>query len=245
MVRSQQTDKASAFLQNVIKRNPNNAEAHVLLGSVLLVKNSSKEAVEQFNTAIKLQPKFADGYVALAAYHIREKKYDDAEKVLHSGLAQAADNASIRMRLAEVYELKQDYDRAISEYEELLKQQPGSLIVINNLASLLTDRRTDKASIERAYSLAGALRKSPVAVFKDTLGWIYYVRGETKLALPLLEEAAAALSDRSAVQYHLGMSYLADGQNEKAASQFKKALALNPDAMLQGQIQAAQKKMAM
>ena len=39
----------------------------------------------------------------------------------------------------------------------MLKQQPGSLVVINNLASLLADHRTDKASLEQAESLAAGL----------------------------------------------------------------------------------------
>jgi tetratricopeptide (TPR) repeat protein len=245
MLRSHQVDKAEGLLQGVLKQNPNNAEAHVLMGSVLLAKNSPKQALEQFNTAIKQQPKLADAYVALAGYHLREKNYDEAEKVLHSGLAQAPDDVSLRMNVAGIYEIRKDYDRAISEYETLWKQQPGSLVIANNLASLLSDQRADKATVERAYSVASILRKSPVAAFKDTLGWIYYLRGDAKTAIPLLEEAATALSDRGIVQYHLGMSYLADGQLEKASGQFKKALGLNPDPGLQGKIRAAQEKAAM
>jgi hypothetical protein len=68
--------------------------------------------------------------------------------------------------LASVLERKRDYEGAITEYEYMLKQDPGSLIVANNLASLLADNRTDKASIERAYSLAPILRKSPVPAFQ-------------------------------------------------------------------------------
>jgi tetratricopeptide (TPR) repeat protein len=149
------------------------------------------------------------------------------------------------MTLAGTLEAKGDYEKAISEYEYLLKQQPGVMVVVNNLASLLTDHRADKASLDRASSLAGVLRKSPVPAFKDTLGWIYYLRGEVKNAIPLLEEASKSLSNNSAVQYHLGMSYLADGQVAKASDQLKKALALNPDPSLRGQIQAAQEKAAM
>ena len=116
----------------------------------------------------------------------------------------------MRLTYAGVLEQKADYEAAIAEYEKLLKQDPGSLIVANNLASLLSDRRSDKASLERAYSVAAVLRKSQVPPFQDTLGWIEYLRGDYKSATGLLEEAALALPQRAIAQYHLGMSYVAN-----------------------------------
>jgi tetratricopeptide (TPR) repeat protein len=151
----------------------------------------------------------------------------------------------MHLTLAGVLEQKGDYDAAIAEYEYLLKQDPGSMIVANNLASLLSEYHTDKASLERAYSLAAMLRKSQIPSFKDTLGWLDYLRGDYKSATGLLEEAAAAMPDRALVQYHLGMSYVGIGQFGKASEQFKKALALAPDSELQKKISAAQKKAAM
>ena len=71
----------------------------------------------------------------------------------------------------------------------MLKEQPGSMIVANNLASLLADHRTDKASLDQANSLALLLRNLRVPQFKDTLGWIAYRRGDYTAAISLLEAA--------------------------------------------------------
>ena len=43
-----------------------------------------------------------------------------------------------------------EYEAATSEYEHIVSKQPGSMIAANNLASLLSNHRTDKASLERA-----------------------------------------------------------------------------------------------
>lgn len=138
--------------------------------------------------------------------------------------------------------MKGEYEPAIAEYETMLKEQPGSMIVANNLASLLADHRTDKASLERANSLAVLLTKSQVPQFKDTLGWVNYQRENYKAAVPLLEGAEAELPNVPLVHYHLAMSYLATGQDAKASEQFKKARDLSPnDAELKQKIDAALK----
>src|SRR5262249_34852486 len=165
---------------------------HVLLGTVQVLKNAPDKAVQSFQTAIERQPKDIVGYTALAEFYARNKKLDEAEKVIRAGLHEQPDNFSLHLTLAAILEQKSDYNGAIAEYELLLKQDPGSLIVANNLASMLSDRRNDKASLDRAYSIAGVLRKTQVPSFKDTLGWIDYLRGDFKSATSLLEEAAAA-----------------------------------------------------
>ena len=58
----------------------------------------------------------------------------------------------------------------------------------------------------------------------------------------MLEGAVAALPKAPLVLYHLGMSYLATGQDAKASEQFTKARELAPnDAELKKKIDAALK----
>ena len=108
------------------------------------------------------------------------------------------------------------------------------------MVSLLLDNRSDKASLERAVSLAEALRSSGVPQFQDTYGWAQYKRGNTADAIRILEEAANKLPNLAAVRYHLGKSYAAAGQPAKASEQFKAALSLEPDGTdLKAKIRAA------
>jgi tetratricopeptide (TPR) repeat protein len=244
-VRAQQTDKAVDFLKSVTKANPANAEAYVLLGSINQANNSPDEAMKNFTTAIEKQPRNDVGYRALAGLYSGQKKYDEAEKVIRAGLKEQPDNSALQLTLANVFEQSRNFDGAISEYETLLAKDPSSLIATNNLASLLVDHRTDKASLDRAQSLAASLRKSPVPQFKDTLGWVSYRQGDYKGALSLLEEAASALPNVALVHYHLGVTYIANGDPAKASEQFKVALNRASDDELKDKIQEARKKAGM
>ena len=101
-------------------------------------------------TAIDKQPDNSIGYRALAELYLAQHKTDAALATLRAGLKRQPDNVILHMALAGAFERAEDYNAAISEYEYALAQQPGSLVAINNLASLLADHRTDKASLERA-----------------------------------------------------------------------------------------------
>jgi tetratricopeptide (TPR) repeat protein len=185
--------------------------------------------VQSFKEAIAQQPKDPVGYGALSDFYIRQKKFDDAENVLLAALKEMPANVDFRLSSAGLQILKGDHDAAITQYEAILKDQPNSPVAINNLVSLLLDYRSDKDSLDRALSLADALKNSNVPQFQDTLGWAQYRRGDYKNSISTLEGAAAKLPKLAAVHYHLGMSYAAVGESEKAAEQLKTALGLEPD----------------
>ena len=188
-LRAKQPDKAESFLQSVLQANPSSAEAYILLGSVQLQKGEEAKALESFNAAIAKQPDEPAGYLALSEYYAGQKKYVDAMKALQAGLQKQPTNFALRLAAAGIEELQGNHEAAITGYDALLKEQPGSLVIMNNLASLLSDYRSDQASLDRAHSLAVSLTKTDVPQFKDTLGWIQYRQGDFKSAIDLLEEA--------------------------------------------------------
>jgi tetratricopeptide (TPR) repeat protein len=238
-VQAKQVDKAVALLQKVLKTDPANAEAFVELGSIQQANNAPDQAINNFKSAIEQQPKSSIGYRALARFYIDHNDLGKAQEVIRAGLTQQPDSVVLHQLWAETLELTDDYDGAIKEYESVLNKDPSSLVAANNLASLLADYRTDKASLERAALLAASLQKSPVPQFKDTLGWIDYQKGDYQNAAALLEQAAAALPNRALIHYHLGMTYIAAAQLAKASEQLNMALKQAPPDDLKQKIQAA------
>jgi tetratricopeptide (TPR) repeat protein len=245
MVRAGKFDDAQAFLEAVLRGKPRDAEAMLLLGTVQFQKKEMDKAEGSFRAAVDIAPNNAGGYVALSQLYSAENKVDLAEATIRSGLKVIPESAPLHENLAQILEREGEIDQAIAEYQYLMKQVPGSLVYANNLASLLSDTRSDKQSIERAYNLALMLAKSPVPAFKDTVGWITYLHGDTKQAADLLQQAAVAMPDHAIVQYHLGVVYEADKRIDQAHDQFTKALKLNPSPALSEKIKAADAKLGM
>lgn len=229
-LRADKADEAEAFLASVLAASPDNAEAHVLLGSLRGRDGQLDEALAAYNRAIEAQPGKGIGYVAVARHLLAAGKTDEAEEILLNGRENAPRDLGVNLTLAGLLETKSDVDGALSLYEGLLNERPDSLILINNVASLLSDHRIDEESLDRAYRLALRLSDVDVPQFKDTLGWVRYRRGEYRAALSNLEEAVEGLPEHPMVRYHLGMTYAALERHEDAKEQFAKASELLGDS---------------
>ena len=234
-----QPQKAEQFISQIIKINPSNPEAYVMMGVSKLAQKNPGEAVKNFQKAIDVQPKSPVGYKAMADELLRQTKSDEALKVVSEGLAEVPGDMSLRQTKATILESKGDVDGAITVYEEILRDEPGSMIAANNFASLISDHRSDKQSLDRASVAAAALNKSDIPQFKDTLGWLAYLRGDFKNAKSLLEDAAKQLPNHPAIQFHLGMTYKALGDQQRALEHLSKALSLEGDGTLRSKINAA------
>jgi pentatricopeptide repeat protein len=241
-IRLGKTDKAEGLLQEMQKKYPDNAEILILMGQTKLAQNKNDDAKKNYKAAIAKQPKDPNGYSALSDLYVREKDYNSAVEVIQAGLREQPGNLNFRFTSAGLQFLKGDQTSAITQYESILKDQPNSVLAINNLVSLLLDNRSDKESLDRAFSLAERLKGSTVPQFQDTYGWAQFKKGDAKNAVAMLETAQEKLPNLAAVHYHLGMSYAATGQSDKAAEQFQKALALEPEGTsLKDRIRAAMK----
>jgi tetratricopeptide (TPR) repeat protein len=228
-IQTGKADKAESLLKEIQKKYPENVQLSLLMGNTELAKNNVAEAINSFKTAIAQRPKDEAGYVALSNLYIRQKNYDQASKILQDGLREQPDNLNLQLALAAAAIEMGDHDGAIAKYTSILKDKPNVPIAKNNLASLLLDYRSDKESLDRAYSLAEELKDSNVPQFQDTIGWAQYIRGDFKAAVSTLEKAEGKLPTNGSIRYHLGMSYIATGQDQKASEQLKAALQLEPD----------------
>lgn len=228
-VQSGREDAARDYLQQITAETPDDVQALILLGSIYARQMQNNLAEETLRKAAAGDG--LGGEVALAQYFIASGNAEAAESVIKAGLEQDSKSAVLRLLLAALYERSGRFDDAIGEYETLYAQDPTSIAVANDLASLVSERRGDAASLERAFQIAQRLRGSDIPQYLDTLGWIHYLRGEYDAALPLLRTAATRLGNAPLVHYHLGMTYNALGQTELAKASLERALSISPPLM--------------
>ena len=114
----------------------------------------------------------------------------------------------------------------------MLAKQPGNAVSVNNLAAILSDHRTDTASLDKAAEYAETLVKANQPAFQDTAAWVYYRRGEYDKALDILKGVVEKMPNVPVFQYHLGMTYYKKG--DKAAAKEHLSLAISENANYTG-----------
>ena len=225
-LRANQAGAAEEFLQTVLKSNPDNLQAQLLMASLYEFDKKPDLAEAAYISAVKSHPDNAAVHRAFAEFQLRRNRLDAAETSIRDGLKQAETDLTLRLLLALVLEQTGRYEQAITEYEAMFKLEPRSTIIANNLASLLADHRTDSESIEKAYSIAVRFRDSNIPQFLDTLGWIHYRRGEHDAAVTLLKTAVEKLPGEALVQFHLGMAYKELGRKSLAIETLERAMTI-------------------
>lgn len=223
-------EAAETYLNDLLAESPDDPTLRFMKGGFLAEAGETAEAEEQFRALLAENPQYANVWIALYRMKQQAGDLDAANAVLDEALAALPTNGTLLWAKAGELERAGDLDAAIEIYEAMYAENSNSLIVANNLASLLATHRGDEESLQRAYTVSRRLRESDVPAFQDTFGWISHRRGNHEAALEHLRAAAAGLPGDVTVQYHLAANLAALEMTEEALAQFQKVKAMiNPD----------------
>lgn len=208
-LRNNDPEKAKAYLEAELVKNPKEPFLLFLRAGLHTLQDENSQAETIYRQLLADDPssvRLIQTYYSLLRNLGRS---EDATNVLDSGIISTNNAQQLMWIKAGEHEQNEEFDAAIAIYEEMYKNNSDSSIIANNLASMLTTRRTDTESLERAFAIARRLRDSNVPAFQDTYGWIEYRRGNFEEALKYLKPAAEGLPKDPLTQFHLGMTYVA------------------------------------
>jgi tetratricopeptide (TPR) repeat protein len=200
----------------------NAAFSDLLLADIYGQSGDRAAAVKALESAISARPEIADGYLQLARLYADDPAAQI--KIYQRGLKALPGNAYIGLPLAVALEEAGQYEAMITALESLHKANPAIPQVTNNLAMAILDHRSDAASYQRASELARKIESSNDPLMLDTVGWSYYRAGEFAQAASVLERVVAKDDRVPVYHYHLGMAYLAMGNQVGAQQQLEKAV---------------------
>ncbi len=166
--------------------------------------------------------KIAQAKFLLARIYLSIKDVKQAEKTLKEAIKLNSQFIPAYMALAMIYSNKDQASKAKGIYKKVLSMEPDYPPALNNLAFIYAEEKRD---LDLALKLVkNALSSNPKnPEFLDTLGWVYYQKGNHKKALATFKEAIA-LSPQAIIYYHLGKAYLKLGEKKKAKEAFQKLM---------------------
>jgi tetratricopeptide (TPR) repeat protein len=230
---------ALALAQELSQEFPDNDALSLVLASAHASSGDLGTAISLYTQFLDENPTRSDIWLELSRLYQRQGNRDLAKSVINEGLDHSPSAVDLLWANASFLEQDGNIDAAITIYERLYTQDSSSLVIANNLASLLTTYRDDDASLERAWTIARRLRNTESAPLQDTYGWLLHRRGDSAEALAYLEAAAEGLPNDPLVQYHLGQVYIALDRRDDALTQFRKAVQIASPVDRRPQIEEA------
>ena len=118
------------------------------------------------------------------------------------------------------------WEQAESDLLKALIKNPADSYILNYLGYtwMVDGKNLDQA--EKMIKIAA--EKSPDdGSITDSLGWLYYLKGDIEKSVEVLEKAVQQMPAHSIINNHLGDAYWKAGRKREAVFQWEKAIKLN------------------
>jgi len=189
--------------QDILKRDPNNLEAHKLLGRIYLrslgdvqassgSQNVLKLAIDQYEQIVKIEP----------------------------------DNVEDHLLLGRLYRLNNDLQKAESEFKTAIKLQPDSEEAVTTLAYLYNEEGDSTRATQVLSAIPDAARS---AKLYSALGYTYEQQKQYKNAIEAYKRAIELDRDNLDAMRGLAQNLMNDGQPDAALEQYKIIADANPE----------------
>jgi Tfp pilus assembly protein PilF len=219
-----QAPKARQRLTEIVALRPKSASLQRMLGQWYMGTGELAAARKAFETAKTTDPTFLSA-LALAELDRRENRMDEARQCLIGLVTVDPKNVPALLSLASLEDDTGNRDAAIARYRAVLDIDGSNIFALNNLAYALALDDTDQALrlAQKALEIA-----PDNATVQDTMGWLYYRKGNYSTAVNYLKTAVGK-EPTPRREFHLAMSYLKSGAQDVGQKMLQEALQQDPN----------------
>lgn len=219
-------EKAKKLLDEILKKFPDDAQAHLLLAGYHLNTGNMEQVEEELKKVIDIDPKNPRFRLQLADFYRQNGKSTNAEEILVKARSDIQKNPEITSSLATLYFDLEQFDKAQTLFDELNTESPG-----HSGAKLLKARFLQKEGKVREGLVILQGLNTDFPSWADPffyLGVAHYSLGEIDLAKSAVTNAIQ--KDRNNPRYHTLMAQLYDTQGAFEDAKKEAAIALRLDS---------------
>jgi tetratricopeptide (TPR) repeat protein len=227
-LRAGQADEALGYYRDAIELDPDDYRNHIALffasterfnddGSDLIaLSDDEKSEILERAAAVVPEDDF-DGLYLMGVCYESLDRYEPARRFFGRALEVQPDSERALLNLAGALERLGRYDEAEPILVRLHERKPEDPRICNFYGYLLALMNTRLDEAERLVRTA-LKHDSENGYYLDSLGWVYFKRGEYERAVVELERASRLVGDDPVILEHLGDAY-------RSLERFRDALA--------------------
>ncbi len=237
---------SAAFLagcgRNIFPFNQFVPPPEIAQGRTFLSQNNVANATAKFNQAIAKSPTNPIIYELVCETtsdlnHPELTIYYANQGLTGCTKASNYDKAQLNTIIAMAYRSLGNLDKALTYHKAAYDLMPSDPMMMMNLGYTYADMPGGGENLDEALSLtqkavsAARAQNDPesiVGVIMDSLGWVYYKKGDYANACINLERAVSLAPDKAVIHFHLGMTYAKTGRINDAIVEMQRTLRLDP-----------------
>ena len=191
---------------------------------------NSEIAIEQYRTAIALQPNYAIAYYNMGINYDNLKQYARAVAAYKKAIALRPDFSMAYYNTGFAHWFLGEHDEALAAFRKTIAIQPSH-------AGAYRANGSVHRSMKQYRSALSAYKKSLIVSPNDAktycyMGWSHDYLKEHTAAIAAYEKAIAIDPGYAQAYYSMGIAYERLGQDVKAVAACRKAVAAKPDYAL-------------
>jgi tetratricopeptide (TPR) repeat protein len=219
--------EAERLYKEVLQKDPNHIEGHILAGTVLYAFGKREDAFAALTRAVEINPQRIESLMSLALYHRQAGEMSKAEEVYKRALSINDRSALAHLEYAKFFVSQNRPDMAEAEFRRAVEVEPQSRDARRTLASFyLVNKQLDRAE-ESFKALAELDRDRPEG--RAVLADFYASVGRFDEAANLYQQIVSSAPDYARGRHRLAELMLQRGDQAGASAQVEEALKKNPN----------------
>ncbi|MBI3609568.1 MAG: tetratricopeptide repeat protein [Nitrospirae bacterium] len=217
----------ASLWEDVVSKAPGKARTHNNLGVAYDAQQRFEEAIQEYQTAIKLKPDYAEAHNNLGVVYENLRRLEDAAQEYQIALKLQPNYADAHNNLGIIYAMQGRLEEAAQEYQTALKVEHNHAVAHYNLGITYKDLGRWEDAV-REYQAALKLKPDWVEAH-DKLGRLFDEQGRLEEAVREYRTALKIGPDSAEIHNNLGNAYAAQKRLEDAVREYQAAVKLKPD----------------
>jgi tetratricopeptide (TPR) repeat protein len=214
--------ESERLANDVLQKDPNNIEGHILLSSIRFGQNRRDESLAELNRAISINPNRSESYLSLARFYLAINDAVKAEETFKKAISVDPASASAHMEYGKYLVQTNRPSEAEAELKKAVEVKPNDRDARFSLGSFyIVNKQLDRA--EEAYKALADLEKDrpeSQAVLAD----FYSSVNRTDDAVRIFQDILAKFPDYLQGRYRLAEILFMRGDSAGANAQVAEAL---------------------
>lgn len=216
------TQKAILTYKQIQPSSNHYEDSRLRAAMILRSQKNYDQALGVIQEGLKTNKKTIQMYMMQAQLFEDQKLYTKAIESLLIGDSEFPKNSQINYYLGTLFDLSENKDMMMKHMRLSVDYDDQNHQAMNYMAYSLSEMSQNLEEAEK-LALAAYKLQSNDPYIADTLGWVYYKKGDYKRSVMYLEKAHEMSPDVGIIAEHLGDVYIKLKKDDKARNAYLKA----------------------